>query len=167
MVTNEIYDYLQTEKGVAELYKKFEKCFKAIDDLSDTFLKGDLLDENELALALDKSTGAYSKLCPIANAIESYMERHLHNDEHKCYGKLDKIRPQDVSVAKAKARSGVSDIRDYLSDFKSYLLASQQNILSAQSRLKRLVVESGAKRIARHGEISTDDSSPSQKAWDE
>ena len=54
MVTNEIYDYLQTEKGVIELYKKFEKCFKTIDELSDTFLHGDLLDENELANALLK-----------------------------------------------------------------------------------------------------------------
>jgi len=157
MTSKEIFTYLQSEKGIKDLYKKFNKCFKLIDEWSDIFIQGDLLDENQLAHALDQSTGVFSKLCPVVNALESYMERILYNEEHKFYKSQEKIRTQDTSQAKALARATVSDIRDYLADFKSYLLASQQNIVSAQSRLKRLVVEAGSKHVASHGETPVEE----------
>lgn len=153
MTSKEIYEYLQSDKGIAELYKKTEKCFAIIDNWSETFITGDLLDENQLSHALDQSTGVYAKLCPIVNALESYMERILNNEESKFYQSQEKVRTQDTSQAKALARSKVSDVRDYIADFRSYLLAAQQNIVSAQSRLKRLVAEGSAKGIAHYGEV--------------
>ena len=169
MTSKEIYELLQSEKGIKDLYKKYEKCFEIIDNWSDIYISGDLLDENQLAYSLDQSTGIFAKLCPVVNALESYMERILNNEETAYYSKQEKVRTQDTSQAKALARSKVSDIRDYLSDFKSYLLASQQNIVSAQSRLKRLVAEGSAKGIAHYGEVPVNDedlSHSSEKAWD-
>jgi len=172
MVSKEIYNYLQQNK-VDQLYKIFAKSFAWIDEWSEKMLTGDLLDENELAYMLDKSTAIYAKLCSVVNALESYMERVLNNEESKYYKALDKIRTQDTSQAKALARSKVSDVRDYLADFKSYFLASQQMIVSAQSRLKRLVVEKGAKRVGWTGEAPVEETVTSddliedeQKAWD-
>jgi len=173
MTSKEIYEYLQQNK-VDKLYKIFAKSFTWIDEWSEKMLLGDLLDENELAYMLDKSTAIYAKLCSVVNALESYMERVLNNEESKYYKALDKIRTQDTSVSKANARAKVSDVRDYLADFKSYFLASQQMIVSAQSRLKRLVVEKGAKNVAYHGETPVEETVTSddliedeEKAWSE
>jgi hypothetical protein len=178
MVSKEIYEYLANNK-IDQLYKIFKPCFDIIDKWGETFIRGNLLDENELAFALDQATGVFSKLCPIVNALDSYMERILNNEESKYYQSLEKVRTQDTSIGKAQARAKVSDVRDYLSDFKSYLLAAQQNIVSAQSRLKRLTVEKGAKYIDRTGEVPVDNGEtvelddriindePDTRAWDE
>lgn len=178
MLNKEVISYLQENK-ISQLYKKFENCFSEIDKISDIFLCGDLLNELELAHILDKSTGVYAKLVSVVNALESYMERILNNEESKFYQAQEKIRTQDTSHAKSLARTKVSDIRDYVADFKSYLLASQQNIVSAQSRLKRLVVVKGAKNISYHGEVPVEETVTSddliedsenqnneEKAWD-
>jgi len=172
MTSKEIYNYLQQNK-VDQLYKIFAKSFAWIDEWSEKMLTGDLLDENELAYMLDKSTAIYAKLCSVVNALESYMERVLNNEESKFYQAQEKVRTQDTSQAKALARSKVSDVRDYLADFKSYFLASQQMIVSAQSRLKRLTIDKGARGIDYTGEIPVEETVISddliedgQKAWD-
>lgn len=171
MTSREIYEYLQQNK-VDQLYKTYAKSFVWIDEWSEKMLTGDLLDENELAYMLDKSTAIYAKLCSVVNALESYMERVLNNEESKYYKSLDKIRTQDTSVSKANARANVSDVRDYLADFKSYFLASQQMIVSAQSRLKRLTVEKGARGVDYTGEtpveetVTSNDFNNEEKAWD-
>ena len=38
MTSKEIYNYLQSEKGIKGLYKKFEKCFEIIDNWSDIYI---------------------------------------------------------------------------------------------------------------------------------
>jgi len=153
MVSKEIYELIQQNK-VSDLYKKFIKYFEWIDEWADKMIDGDLLDENELTYMLDKSTAIFAKLCVIVNALESYVERELYNEESKFYKELDRVRTQDTSQAKAHARASVSDLRDYLADFKSYLQASQQNITTAQSRLKRLTVEKGARGVDFTGDIN-------------
>jgi hypothetical protein len=50
----------------------------------------------------------------------------------------------------------VSDIREHLANYRAYLLAAQQNIVSAQSRLKRLTVEKGAKGVDFTGQMPID-----------
>ena len=171
MTSKEVYNYLEQNK-VDQLYKIFSKSFSWIDEWSEKMLVGDILNEQELAFMLDKSTAIYSKLCSVVNALESYMERVLNNEESKYYQAQEKVRTQDTSQAKALARSKVSDVRDYLADFKSYFLASQQMIVSAQSRLKRLVALGSAKGVAFYGEeqpqISDEDLNHStEKSWDE
>jgi hypothetical protein len=158
MTSKDILNYIEKE-GVDKLYKKVEKCFLIIDDWSDILIQGDLLDENELALIIDQSTGVYGKLCVIVNALESYKERKEYNGEAQFLRKCEKVRTQDASQAKCESRASVSDIRDYLGDFKGYLLAAQQNIVSAQSRLKRLTVEKGARGIDFTGEVPVGESS--------
>jgi len=155
MTSKQIYDLLESGK-VSELYKICKKSFEWIDDWADMMIEGDILDENELAFMLDKSTAIYSKLSPIVNALESYKERKEYNGEAQFLRKIEKIRTQDASQAKCESRASVSDIRDYLGDFKGYLDAAQQNIVSAQSRLKRLIALGSAKGIAHYGEVSTE-----------
>ena len=171
MTSKEVYNYLKQDK-VDQLYKIFSKSFSWIDEWSEKMLVGDILNEQELAFMLDKSTAIYSKLCSVVNALESYMERILNNEESKYYQAQEKVRTQDTSIAKSNARTKVSDVRDYLADFKSYFLASQQMIVSAQSRLKRLVALGSAKGVAFYGEeqpqISDEDLNHStEKSWDE
>lgn len=153
MTSKEVIEYIESNR-IDKLYKKFENCFQIIDKWSDTFINGDLLDENSLSYALDQSTGVFAKLCSVANALEAYLDRLLYNKESSYYKSLSNIRTQDTAVAKAQARASVSAIREYLSDFRSYVMASQQNITTAQSRLKRLSVESSAKRIDFKGDKS-------------
>lgn len=152
MTSKEIINYI-IENKVEQLYKKFETSFQWIDKWSEKLITGDLLDENELAYMIDRATGVFSQLCSVVNAIESYMERILNNEESKYYQSQTKVRTQDTSIGKANARAKVSDVRDYLSDFRSYFLAAQQMIVSAQSRLKRLTVEKGAKNVDFTGEV--------------
>ena len=163
MVSKEIFVLLESNK-IEKLYKKFVSSFKWMDEWSDKLIEGDILDENNLAFMIDRATGIFAKLCPVVNALESYQERKLHNTESREYSGLDKVRPQDTSVAKSKARNAVSDIRDWVGDFKGYLVASQQMIVSAQSRIKRLVVEKGAKGVGYTGEVPVDNESK-PKGW--
>lgn len=156
MVSKEIFELLENQK-IGQLYSTFKICFTKVDEWSDIFLKGSLLDENELALAIDQNTGIHAKLAVVVNALESYFERKVNNTESKHYRSLEAIRAQDTSVAKSYARDSVADIRDYLGDFKGYLKAAEQNINSAQSRLKRLVVVKGARGVAFSGEVPTEE----------
>lgn len=163
MVSKEIYDLIQ-QNNVKELYKKFIKAFEFIDEWSDKLIEGDLLDENELAYILDRATGVYAKLSPVVSALESYFERILNNEEASYYNAQEKIKSADPAVAKANARAKASDLRDYLADFRGYFIASQQMICSAQSRLKRLNVEGGAKGVGFYGEKPIDNEP--NEGWD-
>ena len=163
MVSNEIIQFIKDDK-VAQLYKKFEKSFNIIDTWADTFIDGNLLCEQELAYCLDQSTGIYSKLSPVVNALESYIARLEYNKEADGYKSAEKLNAPAVSLAKAEARAFVSDVRDYLGDFKGYYDGAKQNICSAQSRLKRLVVEKGAKKAGYTGEVPVDDQ-PGGVTW--
>ena len=155
MTSLEIYQILET-KRTAELYTKFERVFEWVDKQSDELIAGDLLDEQQLAFMLDKATGCYSKLTPVVNALESYVERKLANVESAFYKTLENTRTQDTAVAKSNARDAISNVRDYLGDFKAYQIASSQMICSAQSRLKRLTVEKGARGVGYTGETPID-----------
>jgi len=175
MTSKEVIQYIEKE-GIDKLYKKYLKCFELIDQWSDTFIEGDLLNENELALVLDQSTGIFAKLCSVVNALEAYKDRQEYNAEAKFYNTLDKVRTQDISIAKANARVSISDIREYIADFKSYWIAAQQNITTAQSRLKRLTVEKGAKGVDFTGEtpieeqekkVVENESSQTNEGWEE
>ena len=156
MTSREIYVIIETKK-ITDLYKKFKVVFDWVDQQSDVLIKGDLLDEQELAFMIDKATGCYAKLTPVVNALESYVDRKLANKEASYYKELEKIRTQDTAVAKANARDSIGDVRDYLGDFKAYHDASSQMICSAQSRLKRLTVEKGARGVDFTGETSVGD----------
>lgn len=166
MTSREVYDYIKNDK-VSELYKVFTKSFGWIDQWSDKMISGDLLDENELAYMLDKSTGIFSKLCPVVGALESYIERVINNEESSYYNKQEKVKSVDPSIAKSNSRAKVSDVRDYLADFNGYLTASQQMICSSQSRLKRLTVEKGAKGVDWSGERPVDNTEDDEGDWNE
>jgi len=153
MTSKEVYQFLETQ-SVGELYKKYVNVFNMIDKWEEIFIRGDLLNEYELALVVDQATGCFGKLSHVLNGLESYYERRINNTESKHYKALDAIRSQDTSVAKAFARDSVSDIRDYVGDFKGYLDTSAQMIVSAQSRMKRLTVEKGGKGVDFTGERS-------------
>ena len=124
-----------------------------MDNWADTFIDGNLLCEQELAYCLDQSTGIYSKLSPVVNALESYLARLEYNKLAEGYNNAEKLNAPAVDKAKAEARAFVSDVRAYLGDFKGYFEGAKQNICSAQSRLKRLVVEKGAKKAGFTGEV--------------
>lgn len=153
MTSKDVLNYLNNEgEGIDKLYKKMESCFLLIDKWGDRLVKGDLLSEYELAQLIDQATGVYSKLSPIAGALEAIMNETEYNTEIKEYAVIEKVKTSDNSIVKAKARASVNDLRRYFSDFNNYLISSEKMILSGQSRLKRLTVEKGAKGVDFTGE---------------
>lgn len=151
MVSKEVVHYIEVE-GIEKLYKKMEKCFLLVDEMSDRLIQGDLLNELELAQFMDRATGIYAKLQPIVGALEAYKENSEFNAEVKGYGELEKVRTQDNSIVKSKARASVNELRTYYSDFNNYAISAEKIIVMCQSRLKRLVVEGGARGVYRTGE---------------
>jgi hypothetical protein len=166
MTSKEVYCYIKQDK-ISDLYKVFAKSFAWLDGWAEKMICGDLLDENELAYMLDKSTGIFAKLCPVVGALESYVERVINNEESSYYNKQEKVKSVDPAIAKSNSRAKVSDVRDYLADFKGYLTASQQMICSSQSRIKRLVVEKGAKGVGYTGERPVDNTEDEEGDWNE
>ena len=154
MTSKDISNYVEVE-GLDKLLKNYINCYNMLDKWSDTFIDGNLLNEFELSLALDQSTGCFAKLVIVVNGLEARMERILYNVESKHYKSLENIRAQDTSVAKAEARSSINDIREHLANYRAYMLAAQQNILSAQSRLKRLTTEKGGFGVDNVGDVNT------------
>jgi len=154
MTSKDITNYVEVE-GLDKLLAKFINCQVMLDKWSDIFIEGDLLNEFELSLALDQSTGCFAKLVIVVNGLEAYMERKLYNVESKYYKSLENVRTQDTSVAKANARDSVSDIREHLANYRAYLMAAQQNIGSAQSRLKRLTTEKAGRGVDNTGDVNT------------
>src|SRR3972149_3228809 len=133
MLSREINKLIQEgDKGVEKLYTLHIKYFQLIDQWSERLTNGDLLNEYEIAQC---------------------MEEMEHNVEVKKYGEIEKIRTQDTAIVKAVARDSVSKIRKWTSDFRNYFNSAQSAVVTAQSRLKRLTVERGAKYVDYTGEI--------------
>lgn len=153
MTSKEVSEYLKDEQGVARLYKWAMRYFDLVDKWSETFTNSNLLNEYDLSLGMDQLSGVYAKLNPIAGALEAIKLEKEHGREVLEYDKLEKVKTQDGSVVRAKARDSVSQIRKYTSDFSSYCQSAQGLIITSQSRLKRLTVEKGAKKVDYTGEV--------------
>ncbi len=149
------------EKGVEKLYKVHIKYFNLIDEWAEKLTNGDLLDEYEIASCMERLTGCLMKLGTVAGALEALLAEKEHNEEVKGYGKLEKVKDQDTDVVKATARDSVSKIRKWATDFRNYFYSAQSGVITAQSRLKRLTIEKGAKKVDRTGETSIDDTKQS------
>lgn len=165
MTSRDIKKLLEEDPKGEKLYKQYLKYFELIDSIANEFTEGDLLGENELAYYMDRLTGALMKVGPVAGALEALKEEKEHNEEIKGYDEYsEKLRTQDASVVKAKARHSVSRLRKMATDFRNYFYAAQSGIVTAQSRLKRLTVEKAAKKVDYTGEVPKEDTSAG-KAW--
>ncbi len=145
------------EKGVEKLYSLHMKYFDMVDKHADILTNGDLLNEYEIAKCMEELTGCLMKLGTVAGALEALMAEKEHGEEVKGYKTYEKIRPQDTSVVKAIARDSISKIRKWSTDFRNYFYSAQSGVITAQSRLKRLTVQKGAKGVDRTGETPLDD----------
>ena len=156
MTSKDILIYLSSNE-IDKLYKKLESAFILVDNWAEKLTTGDLLNEYELALLIDQSTGVYAKLAPICGALEAIMSETEYNTEIKEYSTISqanegKVKTSDNPIVKAKARASVNDLRRYFSDFNSYAISAEKMILSGQSRLKRLTVEAGGRGVGFTGE---------------
>jgi len=162
MLSREINKLIQEgDKGVEKLYTLHIKYFQLIDQWSERLTNGDLLNEYEIAQCMEQMTGCLMKLGSCAGGLEAIMEEMEHNVEVKKYGEIEKIRTQDTAIVKAVARDSVSKIRKWTSDFRNYFNSAQSAVVTAQSRLKRLTVERGAKYVDYTGEIPITEKIPS------
>lgn len=167
MTSKDVFNHYKNGT-VDELYKKFLPVFNLIDEWAEVYTKGDLLDENQLALSMDQLSGAYAKMNPIAGAFEAMLEEFEHDTAVREYDTLEKgagVKTKDESIVKAKARHSVADLRRYKSDFNRYCWSANTMITTAQSRLKRLVIEKGAKGIAHSGETPVSGSGNNPNGW--
>jgi len=144
------------DKGVEKLYASHMKYFNLVDTWAETLTNGDLLDEYEISQCMERLTGCLMKLGTVAGALEALMAEKEHGEEVKGYAEIEKVKAQDVSIVKAKARDKISKIRKWSTDFRNYFYSAQSGVVTAQSRLKRLTVEKGAKRVDRTGETSNE-----------
>jgi hypothetical protein len=154
MTSKQVKELLSSEKGASELYKINLRYFEKIDEIADLYTNSDLLDEYTLSHSMDVLTGCYAKLNPIAGAMEAILEEMEYGTECREYSKLETVKTTDTNVIKAKARDSVRDIRHYLADFSRYCQSAQALVVTAQSRLKRLSVESGLKGVDFKGATS-------------
>lgn len=169
MRSKEVYEYIQTNK-VENLYKKMESCFELIDTWSDRLVQENLLDEYELSHCMDVSTGVYAKLASVVGALDAYMNNLEYNTELKEYNEVmkaneNKVKTTDTPIVKAKARSAVSDVRGWLSDFQNYLNSAEKIILTCQSRIKRLTLEKTARGVDWTGDASNIPTSAGNEGW--
>jgi len=151
MTSKMVKELLFSEKGVVELYKTNQKYSDKIDEVAELYTNSDLLDEYTLSHSMDVLSGCYAKLNPIAGAMEAILEEMEHGTEIREYSKLKAVKTTDTNVIKAKARDSVKDIRHYLADFSRYCQSAQALVVTAQSRLKRLSVESSLKEVDFRG----------------
>ena len=153
-MTSKEIKQLYDDGKIEEVYKKNLKYMELIDSWADKLIGGDILDEYELSLCMQQCNGCQTKLNPIAGCLESmlveYENRYICEEEDK----IEKLRIQDQNSCKAKARSRVSDLRRYASDFTRYSYSAQNTVTVAQSRLKRLSVEKGNKGVDFTGDKS-------------
>lgn len=153
MTSKDVRKMLEQENGQNKLYKICETHFNLVDKWEERLVTGDLLNEYELSDCIDKLTGCQMRFSPIAGALEAIMISKEHNEEVKGYSKIEKLKAQDCSVVRANARASVNDLRGIVSDFRNYFIASEKAVTSAQSRMKRLTVEKGARRVDYTGII--------------
>lgn len=140
------------EAGVAKLYKLHEKEFNTVDEWAEKLTNGDLLDEYEIAQCMERLTGCLMKFGTVAGALESLKEEMEHGCRVTEFGKIEKVRSVDTDIVKALGRDHVAKIRKWATDFRNYFYSAQSGVTTSQSRLKRLTVEKGAKRVDRTGE---------------
>lgn len=151
MTSKDIKRYID-DIGIDKLYKKFENCFVLLDEWENKLIEGDLLDEYELKHIGEVAVGIYGKLSPIVNALESYKERVERNTEYSYLNSLEKVKTTDTSIAKAKARDAINDVREWFGDFKAYLDSAEKVMYFSQSRLKRETVQKSGKGVDYTGE---------------
>ncbi len=154
----------EDEEGVEKLYASHMKYFDLVDKHADILTNGDLLNEYEIATCMEQLTGCLMKLGTVAGALEALLAEREHGEEVKGYSTITateggKVKAQDTSIVKATARDSVSKIRKWANDFRSYFYSAQSGVITAQSRLKRLTVQKGAKQIDQVGETPLDDGS--------
>lgn len=153
MISKDIKELYDNGK-IDELYKKNLKYFELIDRWADRLVGGDILNEYELSQVMEQLNGCQTKLNTIAGCLESMLIEYENNYIVEEESKIEdgKMRIQDQNSCKAKARSKVSDLRRYASDFTRYSYSAQNTVTVAQSRLKRLTVEKGNKGVDYTGE---------------
>ena len=154
MTSREVYNYLKVE-GIDKLYKKFDKYFVEVDTWADRFATGDLLNEYELSQALDRLTGIYMRFHIIAEAIDSYKTNQELNFKVLAFKEAEANgKKPTISQIEEEARNSTKDLRTYRGDFLNYANACEKGIGTCQSRIKRLSVESGAKKIDFKGDVA-------------
>ena len=152
MTSRDVYNYLKVE-GIEKLYKKFEKYFIELDNWSERFATGDLLNELELSQALDRLTGIYQRFHIIAEAIDAIKTNEELDFKVKAF-KVEGKKPI-VSQIEEEARQSTKDLRTYRADFQSYSDACEKGIITCQARLKRQSVDSAAKGIDFKGDVNS------------
>jgi hypothetical protein len=159
MTSHEVKKYYENQE-IDKLYKDCQKYFDIIDTWANKFIDGDLLTEYDLKYAQQQINGCQSKLNPVAGAFEAllveYENNYIVEEENKIEGSL---RVQDSNHCKAVARSKVSDLRRYASDFTRYVMSAQNSVVTAQSLLKRITIEKANKELDYTGEIPQQESS--------
>lgn len=156
---------LYDEGKILELYKISKKYFDRIDEWAEKLVDGDLLTEEELKYGQQVMNGCQTKLNPIAGALEAMVIEYENNYIVEEESKIDKLKIQDQNSCKAIARSKVSDLRRYASDFTRYSYSAQSTVTSFQSLLKRLTLEKGNKGLDFTGDASNIPQGSSQEGW--
>ncbi|MGD2071867.1 MAG: hypothetical protein PVG65_00050 [Candidatus Thorarchaeota archaeon] len=151
MTSKEIKEIYEN-KEIDKLYAQCKKQFDLIDTWAKKFVEGDLLSEYELKYAQQQLNGCQTILNPIAGAFEAMVVEYENNYILQEETKFKNLRVQDKDHCKAFARSQVSDLRRYASDFTRYTASAQSNVITAQSLLKRQTVEKSNKEIDYTGE---------------
>jgi len=154
MVSKDVINYLEKE-GIHKLYKKFEHYFQKVDKWSEEFARGSLLNEYELSAALDELTGIFMRFHIIAEAIDSYKTNQELDFKVKAFNQANgENKKPTISQIEEEARQSTKDLRTYRGDFLNYSESAEKGILTCQARIKRLSVESAAKRIDFKGDKS-------------
>lgn len=162
MTSKDIRTLLSSDAGKKELYTVHKKYFDLVDSWMTQFAEGDLLNEYQLADAMDKLTGCYGKCIIVGNAVDAYKINQELSFIEKAFKKTDK-KP-NVSQIKEEARASTSELRGIRGDFLNYAEASQKGIGTCQSRIKRLTIEKGAKKTDYVGEVPVEDAKPDTSA---
>lgn len=155
---------LYEEEKVDELYKKHIKYFNLIDSWADKFVDGDLLSEYDLKYAQQQLNACQTKLNPVAGCLESLVIQYENNYILQEEKNFQSLRVQDQNHCKAFARSKVSDLRCYASDFTRYVYSAQNAVVTVQSLLKRQTIEKANKEVDYTGEKPVE--TPSDPKWD-
>ena len=167
MTSKEIKELLKTEKGIVQLYSMHKKYFDLVDTWNTRFAEGDLLDEYQLADAMEKLTGCYGKFIIIGNAVDAYKTNQELDYQANAF--RDAEKKPNVSQIKEEARASTKELREVRGDFLNYAEASQKGIGTCQSRLKRLTVEKGAKKVDYTGETPVEEQTTEETdvVWEE
>lgn len=151
MTSKEVVNYIEKE-GIDKLYKRFEKYFIEVDNISEEFATGDLLDEYRLSFIMDRLTGIFMKFNIIAEAIDSY-KTNLELDYSVSRFK-DKDKKLSVAQIEKEARQSTNNLREYRGDFLNYATSAEKGILTCQARIKRLSFEKAARGVDATGDLS-------------